>query len=269
MLTTPSPHARHSFTLHIPITPLHVHPSSLHTHNSITSYTQLHHSMLTTPPLHADHSTTSCRPLHHFMPTTPLLHADHSTTPFSPLHHQVQILAFNSQLFRNFSDAAARAHGVVVLSILVQIGTDNINPELRILTDAIDKIRFAGSYARISQLSVQGLLPPTDHYFTYEGSLTQPPCHETVTWLVLNKPIYATKTQLRTLRKLHQGTMRSPKAKMVNNFRPVQLLYHRPLRTNIDFTRPRPKSATRKDDDYRGECPSMGRQMYYTANTWR
>ena len=27
---------------------------------------------------------------------------------------------------------------------------------------------------------------------TYEGSLTQPGCHETVSWIVFNKPLYIT-----------------------------------------------------------------------------
>ncbi|XP_042883566.1 carbonic anhydrase-related protein 10-like [Penaeus japonicus] len=132
------------------------------------------------------------------------------------------------------------------------------NPELRILTDAMEKIRYAGSWAPVERLSVRGLLPSTENYMTYEGSLTQPPCHETVTWVVLNKPIYITKQQLHVLRKLHQGTKAAPKAKMVNNFRPIQQMYHRPLRTNIDFTNGRQLN-----------CPSMARQMYYTANTWR
>ncbi|XP_071551693.1 carbonic anhydrase-related protein 10-like isoform X2 [Panulirus ornatus] len=64
--------------------------------------------------------------------------------------------------------------------------------------------------------------------------------------------------QLHALRKLHQGTKKTPKARMVNNFRPTQQMYHRPVRTNIDFTNSRHLN-----------CPSMARQMYYTANTWR
>ena len=34
------------------------------------------------------------------------------------------------------------------------------------------------------------ILPPTDHYVTYDGSLNQPACDETVTWVVYNKPVY-------------------------------------------------------------------------------
>ena len=41
---------------------------------------------------------------------------------------------------------------------------------------------------------------------------------------------------------------------MSNNFRPTQQLFHRPLRTNIDFS-------------YKGEhnCPSMSRATYYVG----
>lgn len=34
------------------------------------------------------------------------------------------------------------------------------------------------------------LLPKSHTYVTYEGSLTHPGCHETVTWIIMNHPIY-------------------------------------------------------------------------------
>ena len=39
---------------------------------------------------------------------------------------------------------------------------------------------------------MNGLIPDTKDYMTYEGSLTQPGCHETVSWIVFNKPLYIT-----------------------------------------------------------------------------
>lgn len=48
----------------------------------------------------------------------------------------------------------------------------------------------------VNKLSVRGLLPDTDYYMTYDGSTTAPACYETVTWIIVNKPIYITKQQV-------------------------------------------------------------------------
>lgn len=76
-----------------------------------------------------------------------------------------------------------------------QLG-DLSNPELRLLTDQLERIRFGGDESSVRRLSVRGLLPDTEHYMTYEGSTTSPACPETVTWIVQNKPIYITKQQV-------------------------------------------------------------------------
>jgi len=55
---------------------------------------------------------------------------------------------------------------------------------------------YSGQDLEVRRLSIRGLLPDTDHYMTYDGSFTSPACHETVTWVVLNKPIYITKQQV-------------------------------------------------------------------------
>lgn len=43
--------------------------------------------------------------------------------------------------------------------------------------------------------------------------------------------------QLYALRKLMQGDQSNSKAPLGNNYRPVQLVHHRVVRTNIDFNR--------------------------------
>ena len=50
--------------------------------------------------------------------------------------------------------------------------------------------RHKGDRVHIGHLSVHALLPQTEDYITYDGSLTQPGCQETVTWIVINKPFY-------------------------------------------------------------------------------
>ena len=57
----------------------------------------------------------------------------------------------------------------------------------------------------IPRVNLAGLLPSTDAYLTYEGSTTFPGCWESVTWVVMNKPIYVTRTELDDMRFLMQG----------------------------------------------------------------
>lgn len=79
----------------------------------------------------------------------------------------------------------------------------------------------------MDHLNVAKLLPTLEHYITYEGSLTEPPCHETVQWILLNKPIYATESDLSSLR------MSINTDGYGDNFRPVQATNYRCIRTNI------------------------------------
>ncbi|CAL1277081.1 unnamed protein product, partial [Larinioides sclopetarius] len=171
---------------------------------------------------------------------------------------ELQIYGYNSDLFSNFSEALAlcRSDSIVAIAVLIQIGNLS-NDELRILSSQLSQIVYRGQEVPLHHVSVQGLLPSTSHFVTYEGSLTVPACHESVTWLVINRPIYITKQQLYILRKLMQGDERNPKAPLGNNFRPPLPLNRRALRSNINFIRQDGK-----------ECPNMHRNMRYQANTW-
>ena len=55
---------------------------------------------------------------------------------------------------------------------------------------------FSGDQVRVRHLSVHELLPATREYMSYEGSMTQPGCLETVTWVVINKPLFITEQQV-------------------------------------------------------------------------
>lgn len=45
---------------------------------------------------------------------------------------------------------------------------------------------------------------------TYDGSLTMPSCDETVTWIILNKPIYITKQQVNPFAGFRQELFETP-----------------------------------------------------------
>ena len=55
---------------------------------------------------------------------------------------------------------------------------------------------FQGMREHIEKLSLAEILPRTNTFITYEGSITQPGCQETVTWIILNKPLHITHIQV-------------------------------------------------------------------------
>ena len=57
----------------------------------------------------------------------------------------------------------------------------------------------------MENLNLAEIMPGTDHYMTYEGSTTYPGCWETVTWIVMNKPIYISRQEMYALKQLMQG----------------------------------------------------------------
>lgn len=57
-------------------------------------------------------------------------------------------------------------------------------------------IPLQGSVTDFKGFNPKCLLPSSLHYWTYLGSLTTPPLHESVTWLVLKEPIIVSEKQV-------------------------------------------------------------------------
>lgn len=74
------------------------------------------------------------------------------------------------------------------------------------------------TYTSENMINVEDLLPDNTGYYTYNGSLTTPPCSEIVTWLVMKSPIEASTEQIEEMSTL-----------LKNNFRPVQGLNNRQI----------------------------------------
>ncbi|VDN07386.1 unnamed protein product [Thelazia callipaeda] len=148
---------------------------------------------------------------------------------------EVQLFAYNTDLYANFTEAMSQPHGLLAISIIVELGSVS-NTELRKLTVASQSITYKGMKTTLKRFSAYGLLPQTENYITYEGSLTFPGCFETVTWVIMNNPIYITKEDLQIWNDLQQTENKqlSP-IFMSPNYRPLKPLNGRLLRTNINI----------------------------------
>ncbi len=77
-----------------------------------------------------------------------------------------------------------------------------------VLQTVLAAVATAGAADDRPTLDLTALLPEQRGYFRYEGSLTTPPCSETVDWAVLAKPITVSDAQIEAFARLHPGNTR-------------------------------------------------------------
>ena len=103
---------------------------------------------------------------------------------------------------------------LAVVAVLLQNGRDN--PLVHELWNDLPKEKDKEEQFNNIQIDVAKLLPADRGYYTFDGSLTTPPCSEGVMWYVLKQPVTVTAAEIEQFSKLYR-----------DNARPTQLLYDR------------------------------------------
>jgi len=127
--------------------------------------------------------------------------------------------------------------GLSVTGFFFELDGDNTNTALAPLTNALSNITVSDSQVSFAAVgfSLVDLLKPvapidgatrTSRYSTYEGSLTTPPCAESVEWINFLTPLKISRAQLQAFRVLDDKHMKD----IVDNFRPPQPLNGRTVR---------------------------------------
>jgi carbonic anhydrase len=114
-----------------------------------------------------------------------------------PSEHLVTGKAFAMEA--HFVHAAA-AGGLAVVAVLIASGT--ANPVFNKIVSTMPAAEGPPVPADPA-IDPRGLLPARRTYYRYEGSLTTPPCSETVDWLVLADQIEAAETDIAQFAKLY------------------------------------------------------------------
>ncbi|XP_043106351.1 carbonic anhydrase 14 [Puntigrus tetrazona] len=136
---------------------------------------------------------------------------------------EIHVVHYNSK-YANLTEAASKADGLAVLGGFIGIGlhdNDNYEKILSVLTD----ISTEESDTEIPGFNVRHLLPDSlDRFYRYNGSLTTPPCFQTVSWTLFNNSIRVSRRQLAAL----EDTLKTEHNKLLSkNFRAPQLLHGR------------------------------------------
>ncbi|XP_035302183.1 carbonic anhydrase-related protein 11 isoform X1 [Cricetulus griseus] len=152
---------------------------------------------------------------------------------------EVQLIHFNQELYGNLSAASRGPNGLAILSLFVNVAGSSNSFLSRLLNrDTITRISYKNDAYFLQDLSLELLFPESFGFITYQGSLSTPPCSETVTWILIDRALNITSLQMHSLRLLSQNPPSQIFQSLSGNGRPLQPLAYRALRGNRDPRHP-------------------------------
>lgn len=107
-----------------------------------------------------------------------------------------------SSRYNNLSHAMQEPDGLAVFAVFFELSAQD-NPDLLPITNALPAVINYKDQTIVGPVSLEKLLPrDSSSYYRYLGSLTTPPCYESVIWTVFTKPLKISRRQLSRFRNL-------------------------------------------------------------------
>ncbi|XP_074644640.1 carbonic anhydrase 2-like isoform X2 [Tubulanus polymorphus] len=132
---------------------------------------------------------------------------------------ELHLVHWNTTQYRTVEEAMHSPNGLAVLGVFIKVGKEN--PAFTELEKYIQQVTFSGQKMEMDSFDPKLLLPEKlNHYYFYHGSLTTPPCYESVLWTVFQKPIQLSEEQLELFRSLSSCEPGTGHTCITHNYRP-------------------------------------------------
>lgn len=140
-------------------------------------------------------------------------------------------VVFFKQQYKNAKTALDHPDGLTVLAFFYEVSKED-NLEYKEFVELLGNVVKSHKTASFKNPPSLKSLIARDvmHYYTYNGSLTTPPCSEVVTWIDFKEPILLSHKQIEAFRALEDEEGHP----LTHNFRPVQPLGDRVVLYNTD-----------------------------------
>lgn len=141
---------------------------------------------------------------------------------------ELHLVHWNTTKYAKFEEAANKADGLAVLCVFIKPG--NAHPGFDAISCHLNNVCSKGCMCDCADFDPSSLLPTdTKRYWTYPGSLTTPPCFESVQFILFEEVFEFSPEQLSALRSLKFADDQP----MVDNFRPPCFIGSRKVRASF------------------------------------
>ncbi|KAG8182924.1 hypothetical protein JTE90_028746 [Oedothorax gibbosus] len=144
---------------------------------------------------------------------------------------ELHFVHWNRDKYSTCAEALKSPLGLTVIGVLLEEGEKN--SELEKLCDVLSEISELDQRVELPvDIDLVNMFPADQSYWTYPGSLTTPPCYESVTWILFKNPITLSRDQLNCFRRMKKPCNHTTDGSqcLVNcNYRPPQALNDREI----------------------------------------